>query len=68
MTNEIKRGISITWKNRELQVAEAKAAQQSKTENKTEAKTQCRLDVSGQNPKTSIYTKRNKMIVDGPIT
>jgi len=26
MTNEIKRGISITWKNRELQVAEAKAA------------------------------------------
>jgi len=24
--------------------------------------------MSGQNPKTSIYTKRNKMIVDGPIT
>jgi len=55
-------------KNLELQVAEAKAAHQSKTEYKTEAKTQCRLDVSGQNPKTSIYTKQNKMIVNGPIT
>ena len=47
MTDEIKCGIGITWKNLELPVAEAKAAQQSKTENKTEAKTQCRLDVSG---------------------
>ena len=39
MTNEIKRGILIIWKNRELQVAEVKVAQQSKIENKTEVKT-----------------------------
>jgi len=35
---------------------------------KLKAKTQCRLDVPGQNPKTPIYTKRNKMTVDGPGT
>jgi len=40
----------------------------SNAENKTEAKNQCPLDGPGQNNKTNIYTKRNKMIVDGPET
>jgi len=35
---------------------------------KLKQKTQCRLDVPGQSPKTPIYTKRNKMTVDGPGT
>jgi len=69
MTYEIKCWIWITWKKSRITGCRSKSGvARVKTENKTEEKTQCPLDVSGQNPQTPIYIKQNKIIVDGQGT